>query len=467
VGAVTLKTDPNGERRGERRREPRDGSDRRVMDQTLPHSIEAEKALLGALIINPTYYATLPPGFDRQAFYREAHRTIYDAIKSLYERRVALDMLTLREEIKASGRLDECGGDRYLFDLTDGVPRSANAPHYAGIVSEHATRRSMIYLANKLIADAYSTGDSQQLLADAQRGVVEVSSQGTSDRAVSVRDLVGPAMKVLEDAAARGAMVVGVPTGVAALDEATAGLHAGQLILVAARPGNGKTALAAQIVKHAASTGRSTQLFSLEMTKDEIFMRMVSSEARVDSHRMRVGALREQDYTRIAEAMATLSGLRMVIDDTAAIPVEDLPRRVRRSALEHGDPHLIVVDYLQLLRTRGRHENRNQQVSFISSSLKALAKEIGCPVMALSQLSRGIEGRRNGTPVLSDLRESGSLEQDADVVLFLHRPSEDEDVTDLIVAQQRSGPLVTVKLVFNRQYTRFDPLDAERSEERA
>lgn len=442
-----------------RRAAPR-ASDRRVADErVLPHSIDAERAVLGALLVSPQVLALLPNDFTEGAFYREAHRLVYRAARALYERRVEIDLLTIKEELIRTGDLESVGGAVYLADLIDGVPRSTNAPHYAHVVAEHAVRRAVIGLANRMLSDAYSAElTSADLMAEAQQGMVDVSMH-RDDRAAAIVDLINVARTTLELASEQGPQVLGVTTGFIDLDDMTCGLQRGDLSLLAARPSVGKTALAGNIAEHVASADLGVViLFSLEMTARAIIERIVASRARVEGHRTRQGRFGVPEYERIGAAMADLAQLPFVIDDTSSVPVEDLARRCRRVAIRYGALRLVIVDYLQLLTTRSRHENRQQQVSFISGALKALAKDLDVPVLALSQLSRGVEERKDKRPILSDLRESGSLEQDADLVMLLHRSDRDTDPAELIVAKQRNGPVGVVKLVFTKTFARFDNL---------
>lgn len=434
-----------------------------VASRTLPHSIEAERALLGAVMVNPAMVALLPPALTPESFFRDAHQRIFRAIKGCVERGVAVDLLTLVEELKRRNDLDDVGGPAYLSQLTDGMPRSANAPHYATVVTEHATRRAVIHLANILIGDAYQAeASAADLLATAQRGVVEVSTRDVRGGLVSAASLVASTFEAIERAHHNRETIVGVPSGFADLDVMTAGFHRGDLILLAARPSVGKTALAVNIADFVADSGRRVAFFSLEMTKDQLMMRLVSGRARVDSHRMRTGHLRDADFARVGAALAEIPPT-LWIDDTAGLPVSDLKTRARRAAMEMGGPlDLVVVDYLQLVRTRERFENRTQQVTAISGGLKELAKELSVPVMALSQLSRRTEEGRGRRPNLSDLRESGSLEQDADVVLFIYRDDSTDDddnaIAEVIVGKQRNGPIGTAKLVYMAAWTKFESM---------
>lgn len=448
----------------ERRSTARDKPDRRnreMRERVLPHSIDAERAVLGAILINPQIFAVLPDGFSEATFYREAHRAIFSACWNLHQRQVDIDLLTVQEELIRTNRLDIVGGMPYLVQLCDGVPRSTNAPHYAGIVSEHAVRRGVIALSNQLLTDAYAAeAPSDDLVSQAQRGIIAMLTHGAS-KPESIGYLMEAARVALMDAYERKEQIVGVGTGFGELDAMTCGLQCGELSLLAARPSIGKTAMAVNIAEYVAMSGL-VLLFSLEMTKAAIVQRMISARARVEGHQMRQGRLRQTEYDRVGTAMCSIETLNLVIDDTSGLPVEDLAQRSRRVIVEHGPVTLVIVDYLQLLGTRSRHDNRQQQISFISASLKALGKEVRAPVLALSQLSRAVEGRKDKRPMLSDLRESGALEQDADLVMFLHRPDEDDvEMADLIVAKQRQGPTGTIHLKFNRAYTRFDNLTEE------
>lgn len=430
------------------------------LERALPHNLEAERAVLGALLIAPQVYDSLPDGFGEAAFYRQAHRLVFAAVQRLRERSVEVDFVTVKEELTRVGQLDEVGGPAYVASLADGVPRSVNAPHYAAIVADHAARRGMIALANRVLLQAYEAeAPPVALMADAQRALVELGVAGLRGAGpATLGRVVEGVREELLRAVERGSPVVGVPTGYYELDVMTAGLQRGELALLAARPSCGKTALALEVALHVARTEGTVVFFSLEMTKAALGRRAVSSKAAVEGHRLRTGQLTPEEARRAAEAMDEMAPVALVIDDATPVPVEDLSRRVRRSAMGKEPVALIVVDYLQLLSTRSRHESRNQQVSFVSGALKSLAKEEDAPVLALSQLTRAVEGRREKRPHLSDLRESGSLEQDADVVLFIHRPDPQESTTEVIVAKQRNGPLGTVKLRFDESFTRFENL---------
>lgn len=439
-----------------RRHDRTDPTDRRTSEQVMPHSIDAERAVLGAILIDPTVFAVLPDSFSGASFYRAAHTTIFNAVNSLREHGSVVDLLTVKEELTRVGALDTCGGGVYLATLVDGVPRSSNAPHYADIIVGHATRRAVITLASQLSRDAYDAESTADELIDAaQRGVLGVSQQGLSGEPSTLLELITPALAALELATERKQVVIGTPTGFFELDQMTAGLQRGELSIMAARPSIGKTALALNIAAHAAATVGLVLVFSLEMTSASLFTRLAAAHARVEGHRIRTGHLSSAEAERVGRAMADISVLPIVVDDTSSLPVEDLRRRTQRVMLKHGAIALVIVDYLQLVGTRSVHENRTQQVSFVSRELKNLGKDLRVPVLALCQLSRAVETRRGQKPLLSDLRESGALEQDADLVMFIHRP-DDLEATELIVAKQRNGPVGTVKVQFSKAYTRFE-----------
>lgn len=452
-----------------KRKQSIDFKDRRKRDVTeeadvAPHSIQAEKALLGGLLVRPEVIADLPAGLNEGSFYRDAHRRIFRAITRLQERKVAVDMLTVIEELRNTKDLEEVGGAAYISSLADGTPRSTNVEHYAGFVMDHATRRAVIALSHRLIGQAYD-GDIQPdaLLEAAQKEVLAVTTEMVNEGLVPMSTLVLETYAALERATNGQPMSEGILTGYSELDSLTGGLQRGDLVLLAARPSVGKTALAINIARNAAGAGKKTALFSLEMTKEQLMMRLLSAETRIDSHRLRNGYINDRDHPRLAAALGALNELPLAIDDTAGLPVTDLRARARRAAMEMGGLDLIVVDYLQLLRTRERFENRTQQVSFISSTLKQIAKEMKVPMLALSQLNRTIEHGRERRPQLSDLRESGSLEQDADVVLFIYKPQDADEgpggavPAEVIIGKQRNGPAhVEVKMTYFGAYTRFE-----------
>ena len=444
-----------------------------IPERTLPHSLDAEKSVLGAILIHNDAFNHAAELIDSRDFFRDAHRRIFDKMIALSERGDAIDFVTLREELSRSGDLDDVGGPAYIASLADGVPRSANVEYYARIVKEKSTLRNLIHSANKILTEAYEAEQEPDLLLDeAERAIFAIAEDRIRAGFVPLRDLVQSSFSTIEKLQQHKGLVTGVPTGFVDLDEMTSGLQPSDLVLVAARPSVGKTSFVLNIAQH---VGTSTQMtvgfFSLEMSKEQLFMRLLTSEARIDAHRFRSGFLSEKDYGRLSHALGTLAEARVFIDDTAAIGVLEMRAKARRLKAEHG-LHLLVVDYIQLMQGRGRFESRQQELASISRSLKGLAKELSVPIVALSQLSRAPETRSDHRPQLSDLRESGALEQDADVVMFIFRPeqyrgAEGEDgppepgvegIAEIIVGKQRNGPTGTIKLAFIKEHTRFENL---------
>jgi replicative DNA helicase len=439
-------------------------------ERTLPHNLEAEKSVLGAILIHNDAFNHAAELIDSRDFYRDAHRRIFDKMVTLSERNNAIDLVTLSEELRRSGELEDVGGPAYIASLADGVPRTANVEHYARIVKEKSTLRNLIHSANRILADAYQAEEDAEIILDgAEKAIFEIAEDRIREGFVPLRDLVQSSFATIEKLQQHKGLVTGVPTGFVDLDEMTSGLQPSDLVLVAARPSMGKTSFVLNIAQHIGiQTEMTVGLFSLEMSKEQLFMRMLTSEARIDAHRFRSGYLNEKDYGRLSHALGTLAEARVFIDDTASIGVLEMRAKARRLQAEHG-LHLLIIDYIQLMQGRGRFESRQQELASISRSLKGLAKELKVPIVALSQLSRAPETRSDHRPQLSDLRESGALEQDADVVMFIFREdqyrSEDgqanqdtEGVAEIIVGKQRNGPTGVVKLAFVKEHTRFENL---------
>ncbi|HTM25123.1 MAG TPA: replicative DNA helicase [Vicinamibacterales bacterium] len=439
-------------------------------DRTLPHNLEAEKSVLGAILIHNEAFNHAAELIDSRDFFRDAHRRIFDKMVALSERNDAIDLVTLKEELQRSGELEEVGGPAYIASLADGVPRSANVEHYARIVKEKATLRNLIHSANRILADAYQAEDDADLILDgAEKAIFAIAEDRIREGFVPLRDLVQSSFATIEKLQQHKGLVTGVPTGFVDLDEMTAGLQPSDLVLVAARPSMGKTSFVLNVAQHIGTqTEMTVGFFSLEMSKEQLFMRMLTSEARIDAHRFRSGYLNEKDYGRLSHALGTLADARVFIDDSASIGVLEMRAKARRLQAEHG-LHLLIIDYIQLMQGRGRFESRQTELASISRSLKGLAKELKVPIVALSQLSRAPETRSDHRPQLSDLRESGALEQDADVVMFIFREEqyrdaegqpnqEAEGIAEIIVGKQRNGPVGTVKLAFIKEHTRFENL---------
>jgi len=439
------------------------------MDRTLPHDLEAEKCVLGAILINNTVFNQAAEVIDTQDFFRDAHRRLFEAMVGLVERNEPVDLVTLKDQLTRSGSLDEVGGPAYISALTDGVPRSANVEYYAKIVKEKSTLRRLIQSASEVLTRAYDAEeDADDLLDEAERSIFQIAEHRLRAGFVRVGELVDSGYQLIEQLQQHRGLVTGVPTGFADLDEITSGFQKSDLVILAARPSMGKTSLVLNMALHAGiEAGRSVGMFSLEMSKEQLFLRMLTAEARVDAHRFRGGFLGEQDYARLVEAFGRLHDAKVFIDDTPGLGILEMRAKARRLKLEHG-LDMLIVDYLQLMQGRGRFDNRQQELASISRALKILAKELEVPILALSQLSRAPESRGDHRPQLSDLRESGALEQDADVVLFIFREDmyaqdgeprpEAEGTAELIIGKQRNGPTGVVRVAFLKQFTRFENL---------
>jgi replicative DNA helicase len=433
-------------------------------ERTLPHNLEAERSVLGAILVHNDAFNLAAQVIDSRDFYRDAHRRIFDRMVALSERHDAIDFVTLKEELARAGELDEVGGPAYVASLADGVPRATNVEYYARIVKEKSTLRNLIYAANKIVTNAYEADQESDLILDeAESAIFAVADDRLKAGFVAMRDLVKDSFPKIEKLFEQKRLITGVPTGFVDVDEMTRGLQAGDLVIVAARPSMGKTSLVLNIAQYVASLGdQVVGFFSLEMSKESLFLRLLTSEAQIDGHRLMSGAIGGNDYHRISHALEKLNSMKLFIDDTANIGVLEMRAKSRRLQAEHG-LSLLVVDYIQLMSGRGRFENRTLELASISRSLKGLAKELNVPIVVLSQLSRAPESRSDHRPQLSDLRESGALEQDADVVVLIYRDdvynrdpnSPDAGTAELILAKQRNGPTGVVKLAFLREQTRF------------
>jgi replicative DNA helicase len=440
-----------------------------VAERTLPHNLEAERSVLGAILLHNDAFNLAAEVIDSHDFFRDAHRRIFDKMVKLAERGDAIDLVTLKEELGRSGDLEEVGGPAYITALVDGVPRSMNIEHYARIIKEKATLRSLIFSANKILATAYEAEEEADAILDqAEHAIFAIADDKVRDGFVSLRDLARGSLDTIEKLHARKELVTGVPSGFTDLDAMTSGFQSSDLIIVAGRPSMGKTSLVLNVAQHVGTkTDLTVGMFSLEMSKEQLFLRMLTAEARIDAHRLRGGFLGERDWGRLSQAIGTLSETKIFVDDTPSIGVLEMRAKCRRLAAEHG-LNLVIVDYIQLMQGRGRFENRTLELASISRSLKGLAKELSVPIVVLSQLSRAPESRADHRPQLSDLRESGALEQDADVVIFIFRedqyvdrsqpPTDAQGVAELIVGKQRNGPTGVVKLAFIREFTRFENL---------
>jgi replicative DNA helicase len=443
-----------------------------MSDRTLPHNLEAEKCVLGAILISNQAFNHAAEVIEAHDFFRDAHRRIFEKMIALTDRNEPVDFVTLKDELGRSGELDDVGGPAYISALTDGVPRSANVEYYARIVKEKSTLRSMIQAANDVLGRAYDAEEDADVLLDAaERAIFSIAENRLRAGFVPLSELVGNSYQIIEKLQEHKGLVTGVPSGFVDLDALTSGFQPSDLVIIAARPSMGKTSLVMNLAVYAAAeANRTVGIFSLEMSKEQLFIRMLTSEARIDAHRFRGGFLGDHDYERLAAASSRLHDAKVFIDDSASISILEMRAKARRLKLEHG-LDLLVIDYLQLMQGRGRFENRQQELASISRALKILAKELHVPILALSQLSRAPEARTEHRPQLSDLRESGALEQDADVVLFIFREDmyaqdaerrpEVEGVAEIIIGKQRNGPTGTVRLAFLKQYTRFENLQSD------
>ncbi len=433
-------------------------------ERTLPHNLEAERSVLGAILVHNDAFNLAAQIITEKDFFRDAHRRIFDKMIVLNERGDAIDFVTLKEELARAGDLDDVGGPAYVASLADGVPRATNVEYYARIVKEKATLRSLIYAANKILTTAYEAEQEPDIILDeAESSIFAVADDRMKAGFVPMRDLVKENFPKIEQLFEQKRLVTGTPTGFVDLDEMTRGLQPGDLIIIAARPSMGKTSLVLNISQYVAmQPGMTVGFFSLEMSKESLFLRLLTSEAQIDSHRLMSGAIGQKDYGKISHALESLSAMQLFIDDTSNIGVMEMRAKARRLQAEHG-LNLLVVDYIQLMSGRGRFENRTLELAAISRSLKGLAKELRVPIVVLSQLSRASENRSDHRPQLSDLRESGALEQDADLVVLIYRDdaynrdpnNPDAGTAELIIAKQRNGPTGTVKTAFLREQTRF------------
>jgi len=429
-----------------------------------PHNVEAEQSILSAILIDNETFSEVLEVLSEADFYREAHAKIFKAMVGLFERSEPADLITLSNLLKKQGQLQAVGGASYLAELVDTVPMAVNAMHYAKIVQEKALLRRLIERAAAITTRCFEDKtDVEDVLDFAERSVFEISENKVKPSFYALKDILPQTYQAVEDAYENKALVTGVPTGFRDLDQKTSGFQGGDLIIIAGRPGMGKTALALNIARNASeNSGEPVAIFSLEMSKEQLSLRLLSSEAGVDSARMRGGFLSQSDLAKINRAAGALYDVPLFIDDSPAISALEIRAKARRMKMNEGLA-LIVIDYLQLMKGRASAERRDLEISEISRSLKALAKELHIPVIALSQLNRRVEERTNKRPVLSDLRESGAIEQDADVIAFIYREkvyNEDIDpskkmVAELNVAKQRNGPTGTVNLVFQEEYTRF------------
>jgi replicative DNA helicase len=450
-------------------------------DREPPFSLEAEVSVLGGVLINAESMIKLDDIVDDSMFFRESHRVLFRAMRHLQEKRTAIDVVTVGDHLSSTGELERTGGLEYLADLLNAVPTAANIQYHARIVRDKALLRGLIEASTRTIQDVHEPGDRSvdELVDQAEARVFQVAESHDRGGFVWIKDLLWEAFENIEKLQENKGGLTGIPSGFRRFDQMTTGLQNGDLVIVAARPAMGKTSWVLNVAQHAAIDHQvPVALFSLEMSKEQLVYRLLCSEARVDAQRLRSGRLSPSDYQRIGTAGAKLNTAPIWIDDSPGGTVLEMRAKARRLKAEAGIG-LLVIDYLQLMAGSGRLESRQQEVSQISRGLKALARELGVPVIAVSQLSRGPEHRNDHRPQLSDLRDSGSIEQDADLVMFLYRPEYyssdglDEDgnslegKAELIVSKQRNGPTGTVDLYFHKQHTRFDDVTSQRDDHSA
>ena len=436
-------------------------------DRIPPHNIEAEQAVLGAVFLEPEALSRASEILMPDDFYRTSHQRIFGAMLKLSDKGEPIDLVTVTTALSNEKVLDEIGGVSYLSDLANSVPTAANIDYYSRIVEEKALLRRLIRTATDIVTTSYDKEDEVDgVLNDAEKSILEVSNRKNSSAFKDIKDVLIDVYDNIEQLHHTNAEVTGIPTGFRDLDKITSGFQRNDLIIVAARPSVGKTAFALNIAQSVAvKTDENVAIFSLEMGADQLVMRMLCAEGNIDSQRLRTGSLEAEDWGKLTMAMGSLSNAGIYIDDTPGIRVSDIRSKCRRLKQEHG-LGMILIDYLQLIQGSGKQgENRQQEVSEISRSLKGLARELNVPLIALSQLSRGVESRQDKRPMMSDLRESGSIEQDADIVGFLYRDdyydkeSEKQNIIEIILAKQRNGPVGTVELAFIKEYNKFVDLD--------
>ena len=451
--------------------------DNQLIDQQPPHSDEAERAVLGGIFLNADTLPDAQEYVTADDFYKKAHRLLFQAITDLQDNGTAIDTVTVSDYLDNHNNLDDIGGVGYITDLVAATPIASNVVYYAKIVQQKSTLRKLISTAQNIASRSYTEQDDVEgLVEDAERQIMDVSENRNQAGFKQIKDVLNQAMAQIDQLYQNDQAITGLPTGFRDLDKITTGLHEDEMIILAARPAVGKTAFALNIAQNVGTkTDKSVAIFSLEMGAEQLVNRMLCSEGSIDANHLRTGQLNEEEWQNLIIAMGSLSKAKIYMDDTPGIRMAEIRAKCRRLAREQGDLGLIIIDYLQLIEGSGQ-ENRQQEVSAVSRQLKKLAKELHVPVIALSQLSRGVEQRQDKRPVLSDIRESGSIEQDADIVAFLYRDDyyrdaegdEDDDdqggnddgddnvgEVEVIIEKNRSGPRGTVKLLFVKSYNKF------------
>ena len=431
-------------------------------DKGLPSNVEAERSILGAILLDNAVCNQAIELLRREDFFLDSHRRIFDKMIALTERLMPIDLITLSDELRRAGEFEQIGGATYIASLIDGVPRTDTIEPYAKLVKQKSMLRKLISASQQIVSLAFEEEDDADMIIDkAERMIFEIAEDRVRQGFQYIGDVAHRRLEQIEQMAGRPEMITGVPTGFTDFNRMTSGLQRQELIVIAARPSMGKTALALNMAQYAAKNANVVGIFSLEMSAEQLVSRLLCSEARVDAHRLRTGYLNREEWARLADALRRLCETKVFIDDSAAVSVMEMRAKCRRLKAEHG-LDLLIVDYLQLMAGRGRIESRQQEVSQISRDLKGLAKELDIPVVALSQLSRAPEQRSEHKPQLSDLRESGAIEQDSDVVCFIYREElynptdENQGTAELIIGKQRNGPTGMVQLAFLKEFTRFE-----------
>ncbi|UKS25991.1 replicative DNA helicase [Paenibacillus sp. HWE-109] len=445
--------------------------DNMFVDRVPPQNIEAEQAVLGAILINGDALITAMERISSDDFYRGTHQRIFEAIVELAEDQEPVDLITLTALLQNKQQLEEIGGVTYLSELANAVPTAANIDYYAAIVEEKSMLRRLIRTATQIVSNGYANEDDVgSMLSEAESKILEISQRRSSSGFVVIRDVLMEVFEKVEQLYSNKGGSTGIPSGFIDLDKMTSGFQRSDLVILAARPSVGKTAFALNVAQNVGVRAKETvAIFSLEMGAAQLVQRMICAEANVDANRMRTGYLEGDDWEKLTMAIGALSEANIYIDDSPSITVADIRAKCRRLQQEKG-LGMILIDYLQLIAGRGKGDNRQQEVSEISRTLKQIARELNVPVIALSQLSRGVEQRQDKRPMMSDLRESGSIEQDADIVAFLYRDdyydkeSEKKNIIEIIIAKQRNGPVGTVELAFLKQFNKFVNMDRSHQE---
>lgn len=439
------------------------------IDRVPPHALEAEQAVLASMLLDRDVVARVMEALSPEAFYRQAHATLYATILRLYEKGAPVDLVTVGEALGEGGKLDEVGGFGYVADLVASIPTTAHAEYYAKMVADKAVLRALIRAGSEIVGSAFDEEQDVELVLDAaERKILEIGQRRSSDAMTPIREVIHDAFETIETRYQSQNVLLGAPTGFYDLDYMLSGFQGGDLIILAARPAMGKTALALNFCRNVAvAANKPVLMYSLEMGKEQLVQRMLCAEAGIDSSRLRTGYLSDQDWGKLTHAIGVLSEAPIYMDDTASISVNEARSKARRIKAEHGELGLIMVDYLQLMSggaSSKASDNRTTEMGAISRGLKQLARELRTPVIALSQLSRGVESRTDKRPMLSDLRESGSIEQDADIVMFIYRDeyynpeSDKKNTAELIIAKHRNGPVGKIDLYFEKSLTKFQSI---------